>query len=1233
VDSGPLRVRAAQRVRGSPCTHLPLDVALPAQRLRALSALLTRFVPTLHAMLRDVSRLPNFHARALTDEEVAERARGGPLLYAAPWGGGLRIVAPPATGTFGPQRRAELNVDWEARPPTLTLSEDGGPARAVDSLTLALGALGAFAAPQRVQTTLRVINAMRPGGTTRRLDAPSAAACAADDAAAEAKLAAALSNAVRLRRERAARREARESATLQKQTVAAPAAVTVQAPAPPPSNAALRPTQLPSPRGTEQGALPMPPLTVERRAALLSMKASDACTTALAAWDKARTALHRCALPGAAAEAALDARVALRTLGVLIRGARASHVREALRHAGLFSLLITLLADADAAAEAGVLGGPAPPEPAALPAPPQRMLAAAPLQRVPSLPLQRVRPRNAPEPVSPFPLPPPSPGDGAPRGRVSAFRDLNEDVEAEEATEAAARPQPATPPQRAGPAVTRVPRLPLGTTGNALALPSTPGDSSAEEAISVASLPHSLFTALLALLLALLVSPDGDTLEVDAAASGPSSPHDTTASGGKALPLSPFSRGGTLGAPLSADAADAAPARALVALCAFMCGAGGAAALPALAPLAQQCGPGAMRLLRLVSPALFTSSLYAQRGRLGRGAFASVHAAAVAPPLGAAVPRHVALKVTDLPPPPPLRRLARPRDAAGAAADASVARSDASALRDVFAEVAALQRLAVAAPGCAPELLDYGCGSGPCATLVLRRAPCSLRAWRQAHGPFPLPPQRGTCRLYAAVYEMALECCAAVAAAGVLHLDIKADNFLLTPTDARFYDAPAAPAPMWAPADVPPAAPLPFRLQLADWGCASLRGAAGTARHAGSECIKAPEMLRAGARAAGAGSGRITSSPMPSPARAAVALSPAAQAALRTAAGEDPSTPPVASPGGPARVGPAADVWASACLAHELFCGAPLFAEAEREWVRFFVHLTAADGDTLQPDAAQRLTDVHPGLRRFCAAALKRQPTARPSADDLLARFRTLHAKLREELPPYAPPRAAPPPEAAVGWAGDGAGGTDLVVADPPGNDAALRCALHAAPTQLGRGLLIAPLAALRGALASAGVTHALRVTLSDAPPRPPQLPPGRSRRGALIAAARRGDAWAEAGAATLEDGARVATWALPRSASAAGEDALDAGVVLIAAALARQSTPQEPAAGCVLLVPALGAEAAAGALAAAWLALAPPAPTHGALGALRGVQLLAPGAAPGPTEVAHLAAWAQRTVLDQPSQ
>ena len=1220
MDSGPLRVRAAQRVRGSPCTHLPLDVALPAPRLRALSALLTRFVPTLHAMLRDVSRLPNFHARALTDEEVAERARGGPLLYAAPWGGGLRIVAPPATGTFGPQRRAELNVDWEARPPRLTLSEDGGPARAVDSLTLALGALGAFAAPQRVQTTLRVINAMRPGGATKRLDAPSADASALDDAAAEAKLAAALSNAVRLRREKAARREA--VATRQQATVAAPA-LTLQAPAPPPSTAALRPTQLPSPRGTEAGALPMPPLTAERRAALLSMKASDACSTALAAWDKARAALHRCASPGAAAEAALDARVALRTVGVLIRGARAGHVREALRHAGLFSLLITLLADADAAAEAGALGGPAPPEAAALPAPPEPI--ALP---VPSLPLQRVRPRNAPEPVSPFPMPSP----GEPGG---AFRDLNEDVEAEEAREAAARAQPATPPQRAGPAVTRVPRLPLGSAGNALALPSTPGgDAAPEEAIAVASLPHSLFLALLALLLAMLVSPDGDTLEVDAAASGPSAPHDAVTTGGKAVvPLSPFSRGGTLGAPLSADAADAAPARALVALCAFMCGAGGAAALPALAPLAQQVGPGAARLLRLVSPALFTPALYAQRGRLGRGAFAAVHAASVAPPLGAAVPRHVALKVTDLPPPPPLRRLARPRDAAGAAADAAVARSDASALRDVFAEVAALQRLAAAAPGCAPELLDYGCGAGPCATLVLRRAPCSLRAWRATHGPFPLPPQRGTCRLYAAVYEMALECCAAVAAAGVLHLDIKADNFLLVPTDARFFDAPAAPAPMWAPADVPPAAPLPFRLQLADWGSASLRGAAGTARHAGSESIKAPEMLRAGARAAGAGSGRATSSPVPSPARAALALSPAAEAALRTAAGEDPSTPPVAPPGGPARVGPAADVWASACLAHELFCGAPLFREAEREWVRFFVHLTAADGDTLQPDAAQRLTDVHPGLRRFCAAALKRQPTARPSAADLLQRFRTLHAKLREELPPYAPPRAAPPPEAAVGWAGDGAGGTDLVVADSPLDDAALRCALHAAPTPLGRGLLIAPLAALRGALASAGVTHALRVTVSDAPPRPPQLPPGRSRRGALIAAARRGDAWAEAGAATLEDGARVATWALPRAASAAGEDALDAGVVLIAAALARQSTPQEPAAGCVLLVPALGAEAAAGALAAAWLALAPPAPAQGALGALRGVQLLAPGAAPGPAEVAHLAAWAQRTLLDQPSQ
>jgi hypothetical protein len=536
-----------------------------------------------------------------------------------------------------------------------------------------------------------------------------------------------------------------------------------------------------------------------------------------------------------------------------------------------------------------------------------------------------------------------------------------------------------------------------------------------------------------------------------------------------------------------------------------------------------------------------------------------------------------------------------------------------------------------AQPGLAVDLFDYG-ATADCYTLVLRRGAVSARAWRASHGAHP---PLGCARLYAAVYGACLECVAGAAAAGVLHLDIKADNFLLRPREGPACVAPQA---LWAPRACPGAGePLSFEVLLADFGSASLRAAAGTCRHAGSECVKAPEMLRAGARAAGAGS--------------------------------------AAAPPG---CGAPADVWAAGCLAHELFCGAPLFGDAEREWVRFFVLLTAPGGDVLPAEAAGALEAVHPQLRAFVSGVLCRQPAARPSAVAVVKRFAKLREKLERDLPPYAPPDAQLPRDAeatmracatqqalalrgAHAPAGQSEAEAELeqedsaAAADADAQDAAaVAVPLCVSPAvEVSPGLCVAPLQALAGG----GFTHALRcvwgrpgahaVAASSAAEAAAAAPQQR-RRSALLAAAKRGDPWNEAGAALVgTNGAtRVAAWTMPHGGvGAAGATAccaaLDAGVALLAAALLRgsaaassSSTGSAAAAAAaqlparVLLAPSPGCEAAAAALAAAWVAMAASPPPHGALGALRAVVVLAPGVAPDAAARAGLAAWADVTLV-----
>jgi hypothetical protein len=724
---------------------------------------------------------------------VAERARSGPLLYAAPWGGGVRIVVPHPLRA-GPQRRAELAIDWTAQPaPALVLFEDGAPPRHAASLLAALGALGAFEAPQKVATVLRVLGAMKPtrgrrnrgGGASRRVHALNAddedelsdGYSDGDGTGSEeedgigheerlAMLTDALAKAVqqrRARKERAAAAAARLAAAEAAAARACDAAVA-----------------LPSPRGTEAGAAPLPVLSAERRAAMLALPGADAAVAARAAADKLVSSLAKAAAcagvdADGATAAACDARVAMRALGKLIRCAGAEEARAEVRACGLFQHITAHLARADAHA-AGVAmptlrtslsllpSGVAAPGLAATPPPPMRIPSSpvdgalspprSPVRAsVPPLRLAAVLPRAAPSSPAWAPPPPPSPGRDAPGVRGRSYLDLNEQVEAEEAAEeeeeagAGGVPTralmhsstpvgeaPDTPSQRAS---GRVPRL---------TLPATPGSAARTQSVSAAAvtagvlvnpasagvLPRELHAQLLALLLALLVSADGETLQVDTSAGAPSSgahrshlgasPAATASAMALASPSVRLSGGGSSAA---VGEADGAAERALAVLQTHLRGAAGRDVLPLLAPLAARAGGGAARLLRLCAPSLFTRALYTPRGRLGRGGFSTVYAADVAAPLGAAAPRTVALKVTDMPQLPqpgvasatapapstalvavnttPMRGARTPIAPADAAATAAVAaaaaaaasaRADASILRDVFAEVAALQRMA-----------------------------------------------------------------------------------------------------------------------------------------------------------------------------------------------------------------------------------------------------------------------------------------------------------------------------------------------------------------------------------------------------------------------------------------------------------------------------------------------------------------------------------------------------------
>ena len=87
----------------------------------------------------------------------------------------------------------------------------------------------------------------------------------------------------------------------------------------------------------------------------------------------------------------------------------------------------------------------------------------------------------------------------------------------------------------------------------------------------------------------------------------------------------------------------------------------------------------------------------------------------------------------------------------------------------------------------AVKMLDYGVSKGSFSFIVMQHYPTSLKQWRTNHGYVCDMPREITCTsrpllLYSAIYAHCLEAAAALERFGVVHYDIKADNFLLEPT-------------------------------------------------------------------------------------------------------------------------------------------------------------------------------------------------------------------------------------------------------------------------------------------------------------------------------------------------------------------------------------------------------------------------------------------------------------------
>ncbi|KAL0020662.1 hypothetical protein WJX79_004334 [Trebouxia sp. C0005] len=222
---------------------------------------------------------------------------------------------------------------------------------------------------------------------------------------------------------------------------------------------------------------------------------------------------------------------------------------------------------------------------------------------------------------------------------------------------------------------------------------------------------------------------------------------------------------------------------------------------------AKAIGPPAIRLLRLTCRFLFDKSMYEDKQRIARGAFAQVFTCRT--PKYCADTPDLAVKITDLP----------------TAGDNPVSQMTA------FKEIAIMQRLSNVSGIC--RVHDFGICSDSI-MLAMTKYRCSLREWRHRQ-------PEDAChqlRLYLSVFAQLASLLQAVSEQGIVHFDLKCDNVFLHALPG------VSEQEFWSPASDEP----PFEVVLGDFGDShdfSQSEQDQISMNRGTECVRSPEMLLA----------------------------------------------------------------------------------------------------------------------------------------------------------------------------------------------------------------------------------------------------------------------------------------------------------------------------------------------------------------------------------------------------
>jgi serine/threonine protein kinase len=357
---------------------------------------------------------------------------------------------------------------------------------------------------------------------------------------------------------------------------------------------------------------------------------------------------------------------------------------------------------------------------------------------------------------------------------------------------------------------------------------------------------------------------------------------------------------------------------------------GNVAAVSFLVSKVEALGNDVERLLRLSCDAFFRPERYSTKTFVARGAFAEVYRCHLPYELGTLRSNEVAVKVIDL--------TQNVHDTLSATA--------------VYSEIALLE--ALEREPFVAKLLDYGV-SMDSFFIVMQHYPTSLKQWRTNHDsdkPGEISEASRHLLLYSAIYAQCLEAVAALERFGVVHYDIKADNFLLDPAQG------CSVSEFWNP---PERSTLSsFRIVITDFGESRLFApteTAGTARNKGTEYIKAPEML--------------------------------------TVSSLSKIDATIYDRRKSKKCGHPSDIWALGCLLYEIIFNSFLLYEAD--WVHFFLRTVTPNADLLPSQSMKRLETL-PAIKQFILWILVRDPSLRPKLGEVRTKFASLRMMLDPDV-------------------------------------------------------------------------------------------------------------------------------------------------------------------------------------------------------------------------------------------